>query len=125
MNWFAFFPGLYKDENVGGDKIGFFVNPSQNVAASTLGGQGISVVAYSDKKDAALDYIKWFAQPDVQAKWWSLGGYSCHKSVLNDPAEAPARLRRRRPRHGQGSPRQADRGLDRGLRRRRQAIGHA
>jgi multiple sugar transport system substrate-binding protein len=28
MNWFAFFPGLYKDPNVGGEKIGFFVNPS-------------------------------------------------------------------------------------------------
>ncbi len=28
MNWFAFFPGLYKDPNVGGDKIGFFVNPA-------------------------------------------------------------------------------------------------
>ena len=27
MNWFAFLPGLYKDEKVGGDKIGFFVNP--------------------------------------------------------------------------------------------------
>ena len=27
MNWFAFWPGMYKDENVGGDKIGFFVNP--------------------------------------------------------------------------------------------------
>ncbi len=86
MNWFAFFPGLYKDPNVGGDKIGFFVNPPQNKAASTLGGQGISVVAYSDKQDAALAYIKWFAQPDVQAKWWALGGYSCHNSVLNDPA---------------------------------------
>lgn len=85
MNWFAFFPGLYKDEVVGGDKIGFFVNPKQNVAASTLGGQGISVVSYSDKKPEALAYIKWFAQPDVQAKWWSLGGYSCHVSVLNDP----------------------------------------
>ena len=21
----------------------------------------------------------------MQAKWWSLGGYSCHVSVLNDP----------------------------------------
>ena len=31
--------------------------------------------SYSDKQDAALDYIKWFAQPDVQKKWWSLGGY--------------------------------------------------
>ncbi len=85
MNWFAFFPGLYQDPDVGGDKIGFFVNPAQNKAASTLGGQGISVVAYSDKQEAALEYIKWFAQPDVQAKWWALGGYSCHVSVLNDP----------------------------------------
>lgn len=85
MNWFAFFPGLYADPNTGGDKIDFFVNPPQNVAASTLGGQGISVVAYSEKQDAALEYIKWFAQPDVQKKWWSMGGYSCHKAVLEDP----------------------------------------
>ncbi|MFK8253989.1 ABC transporter substrate-binding protein [Ancylobacter terrae] len=85
MNWFAFFPGLYKDEKVGGDRIGFFVNPKEKVAASPLGGQGISVVSYSDNKDAALQYIKWFAQPDVQAKWWSLGGYSVAKSVLEAP----------------------------------------
>lgn len=88
MNWFAFFPGLHKDPVVGGDTIGFFVNPGQKVEASTLGGQGISVVSYSDKKDQALDYIKWFAQPDVQKKWWSLGGYSCHVDVLNDPGFA-------------------------------------
>jgi len=85
MNWFAFFPGLYKDENVGGDRIGFFVNPKQLVEASTLGGQGISVVSYSDNQEGALKYIKWFAQPDVQKKWWSLGGYSCHTAVLGDP----------------------------------------
>jgi multiple sugar transport system substrate-binding protein len=88
MNWFAFFPGLYKDPVVGGDKIGFFVNPGQKVEASTLGGQGISVVSYSEKKDSALKYIKWFASPPVQKKWWSLGGYSCHKSVLLDPGFA-------------------------------------
>ena len=75
----------YMSHGLDAFKSGFFVNPAQKVAASTLGGQGISVVAYSDKQDAALDYIKWFAQPDVQAKWWSLGGYSCHNSVLNDP----------------------------------------
>ncbi len=34
MNWFAFFPGLYKDPNVGGDKIGFFVNPARNRSSS-------------------------------------------------------------------------------------------
>ena len=85
MNWFAFFPGLYKDEKVGGDKIGFFVNPKEKVAASTLGGQGISVVANTDNMEGALAYIKWFAQPDVQKKWWSLGGYAVHKAVLTDP----------------------------------------
>ena len=86
MNWFAFFPGLYKDPNVGGDKIGFFVNPAERGKGSQLGGQGISVVAYSTNRDEALQYLKWFAQPDVQKKWWALGGYSCHKAVLQDPA---------------------------------------
>lgn len=85
MNWFAFFPGLYADPKVGGDKIDFFVNPPQNQAGSTLGGQGISVVSYSPNQKAALEYIKWFAQPKIQAKWWELGGYSAHNSVLNDP----------------------------------------
>ena len=85
MNWFAFFPGLFKDEKVGGDRIGFFVNPSQKVEASTLGGQGISVISYSPNRNEALEYIKWFATADVQKKWWSLGGYSCHKAVLGDP----------------------------------------
>jgi multiple sugar transport system substrate-binding protein len=85
MNWFAFFPGLFKDENVGGDRIGFFVNPSQKESATQLGGQGMSVVSYSANRQEALQYMKWFAQPDVQKKWWALGGYSCHKAVLNDP----------------------------------------
>jgi multiple sugar transport system substrate-binding protein len=86
MNFFAFFPGLYKDPNVGGDKIGFFVNPKEKFHFTQLGGQGISVVSYSDHRDDALAYIKWFAQPDVQKKWWALGGYSCLKAVLNDPS---------------------------------------
>jgi multiple sugar transport system substrate-binding protein len=85
MNWFAFFPGLAADPALK-DKIDFFVNPAQVTAGSTLGGQGISVVSYSEKQDAALDYIKWFAQPDVQAKWSKLGGYSAANSVVNDPA---------------------------------------
>ena len=89
MNWFAFFPGLSKDEKVGGDKIGFFVNPGLNgVNGSQLGGQGLSVVAYSPNQAEALAYIKWFVGKDVQAKWWSLGGYSAAKSVLNDPGFA-------------------------------------
>ncbi|RZU02299.1 ABC transporter substrate-binding protein [Rivibacter subsaxonicus] len=82
MNFIAFFPGIAKDPNVGGEKTGFFVMPKAKIAAAQLGGQGISVVKYSDKKDLALDYIKWFAQPAVQQKWWDSGGFSCHNAVL-------------------------------------------
>ncbi len=86
MNFFAFFPGLYKDPNVGGDKIGFFANPSATGKGVQLGGQGISVVAYSSHKDEALQYIKWFANPEVQKKWQAVGGASAAKAVLLDPA---------------------------------------
>ena len=83
MNLFAFFPGLYKDPNVGGDKIGFFVNPSRRAGLSArrpghLGG------ARTRRPQRCSAYIKWFATAHVQKKWWALGGYSCHKAVLND-----------------------------------------
>ena len=84
MNWYAFWPGVSK-EDADGRVTGFFANPCQEVCAATLGGQGLSVVSYSDKKDLALQYIKWFSKPDVQQKWWDLGGYSCHKDVLGSP----------------------------------------
>ena len=85
MNWFAFFPGLYKA--MGPEKIGFFVNPAGPKGQfSQLGGQGISVVSYSDHQDDALQYIKWFAQPAVQQKWWEIGGYSALKAVVDAPS---------------------------------------
>jgi multiple sugar transport system substrate-binding protein len=88
MNWFAFFPGLYKDPNVGGEKIGFFTNPSDKGKGVQLGGQGISVVAYSANRTESLQYIKWFATPEVQKKWQAIGGSSASKAVLNDPGYA-------------------------------------
>ena len=81
MNWFAFLPGMYKDEKVGGDKIGFFVNPAREgrgLDARRPGHLGRRLL--TDNMDGALAYIKWFAQPDVQKKWWALGGYSCLKA---------------------------------------------
>jgi multiple sugar transport system substrate-binding protein len=83
MNFFAFWPGLHKE--MGSEKIGFFSNPGAKKRFTQLGGQGISVVAYSENRNEALQYIKWFAQPEVQKKWWALGGYSCLKAVVNDP----------------------------------------
>jgi multiple sugar transport system substrate-binding protein len=84
MNFFAFFPGIARDPKVGAVS-GFFANPAQKVPGSTLGGQGMSIVSYSKKQDLAREYIKWFAQPEVQKKWWGAGGFSCHQKILNAP----------------------------------------
>ena len=89
MNFAFIWPGVEADPNVGGGKSGYFPNPAgPNGHFAQLGGQGISVVANTEHKDAALDYIKWFAQPEVQKKWWSMGGYSAMRSVVEDPGFA-------------------------------------
>jgi multiple sugar transport system substrate-binding protein len=89
MNFAFIWPGVHADPNVGGDRSGYFPNPAgPGGHFAQLGGQGISVVSYSDSQDAALEYIKWFAQPEVQARWWELGGYSALKAVVEDPGFA-------------------------------------
>jgi multiple sugar transport system substrate-binding protein len=89
MNFAFIWPGVNADPNVGGDKSGYFPNPAgPNGHFAQLGGQGISVVSYSDSQDAALEYIKWFAQPEIQKKWWELGGYSALRAVVEDPGFA-------------------------------------
>jgi multiple sugar transport system substrate-binding protein len=84
MNFFAFFPGISKDPRVG-KVTGYFANPPMKTKGATLGGQGMSLVSYSKKQEMAKKFLKWFAREDVQKKWWALGGYSCHKAVLDDP----------------------------------------
>ncbi|MEM6846520.1 MAG: ABC transporter substrate-binding protein [Pseudomonadota bacterium] len=89
MNFAFIWPGVHADPNVGGDKSGYFPNPAgPGGHFAQLGGQGISVVSYSDSQDAALEYIQWFAQPEVQARWWELGGYSALRAVVEDPGFA-------------------------------------
>ena len=61
MNWFAFFPGLYKDPNVGGDKIGFFVNPvgqGQGRAARRPGHLGGLVLAEPQRGAAVHQVVR-------------------------------------------------------------------
>ena len=89
MNFAFIWPGVEADPNVGGGRSGYFANPAGPAGHfAQLGGQGISVVSYSDQQEAALEYIRWFAQPEVQKKWWSLGGYSALKAVVEDPGFA-------------------------------------
>jgi multiple sugar transport system substrate-binding protein len=91
MNYFAFFPALANPEiNPYADVTGYFVNPAGpgGEQFGSLGGQGISVINFIDdeRKQASLDFIKWFAQDDVQKAWGEVGGYSANKAVLEDPA---------------------------------------
>lgn len=89
MNFAFIWPGVHADPNVGGDRSGYFPNPAgPGGHFAQLGGQGISVVSYSENQDAALEYIKWFAQPDIQKQWWALGGYSALRAVVEDPGFA-------------------------------------
>ncbi len=86
MNFAFIWPGVNADPNVGGDRTGYFANPKGPAGQfAQLGGQGISVVANTDNMDAALAYIKWFAQPEVQAQWTAMGGASAMRSVVEAP----------------------------------------
>ncbi len=89
MNFAFIWPGVHADPKVGGERSGYFPNPAgPGGHFAQLGGQGISVVSYSDSQDAALEYVQWFAQPEVQARWWELGGYSALRAVVEDPGFA-------------------------------------
>jgi multiple sugar transport system substrate-binding protein len=85
MNYFAFFPSLLNEStNPNAKNTGFFANPAgpDGDQFAALGGQGISVVSYSNNKEEAMKFLKWFIQDDTQKKWAELGGYTCNKAVL-------------------------------------------
>ena len=85
MDYFAFFPGVV-DSNQNPnyyDKTGFFVSPAGPKGhAISIGGQGMSISAYSKNQEIAKQYLKWFMQKPVQEKWAQLGGFTPHEEVL-------------------------------------------
>jgi len=91
MNYFAFFPALANPGvNQFADKTGFFSGPAgpNGDRYVSLGGQGTSVNSYisDERKQASLDFIKWFAQKSIQEEWAKVGGYTCNKEVLASDA---------------------------------------
>jgi multiple sugar transport system substrate-binding protein len=83
QNWFAFFPDLTnKEKNKFADQTGFFMVPRGPAGQYvSLGGQGISVSAYSKNQDAAKQFIAWLQKQETQAKWASMGGLIANKKV--------------------------------------------
>jgi multiple sugar transport system substrate-binding protein len=92
MNYFAFFPALVNSGTNPNfyDKMGFFPNPAgpDGHQHAALGGQGTSIISYisDERKQAAMDFIKWFGQESIQAEWAKLGGYTCNSNVLKTDA---------------------------------------
>jgi multiple sugar transport system substrate-binding protein len=87
MNYFAFFPALINPGiNPYAEVTGFFSTPAGPYGDryTSLGGQGLSVINYisDERKQASLDFIKWFASEDVQRQWAEVGGYTCNIAVL-------------------------------------------
>ena len=85
MNYFAFFPALANEAtNPNAANTGYFANPAGPGGAqhAALGGQGISVVTYSQNQEESLKFLEWFIREDVQQKWADLGGYTCNAKVL-------------------------------------------
>lgn len=83
QSWFAFCPDLVnKDKNKFADKTGYFVVPKGPAGHFiSLGGQGMSVSAYSKKQDQAKQFMKWFESEETQKKWASLGGLTANSKV--------------------------------------------
>jgi multiple sugar transport system substrate-binding protein len=89
MNFFAFFPSLINEASNRNAKVtGFFANPAgpDGDQFTALGGQGISIVSYSQKQEEAFKFLEWFIKDETQKKWADLGGYTCSAAVLQSQA---------------------------------------
>ncbi len=85
MNFFAFFPALANPAtNKYAKETGYFAMPAGPTGKrfAALGGQGLSIVSYSKKRDQCFKFLEWFIRPDVQKKWGELGGYTCDAKIL-------------------------------------------
>ena len=85
MNYFAFLPALLNPAtNPNAANTGFFANPPgpDGDQYAALGGQGISIVSYSQNKDEAFKFLEWFIKDSTQKRWAELGGYTCNANVL-------------------------------------------
>ena len=69
MNYFAFFPALVNEaSNPNAKNTGFFANPAGPTGEqfAALGGQGISIVSYSENKEEAFKFLEWFIKDETQ-----------------------------------------------------------
>ncbi len=66
--------------------LGFAVVPGEVDHYISLGGQGISVSAYSQNVDAAKAFLVWLMSDETQTAWVQGGGFSGRTSILASDA---------------------------------------
>jgi multiple sugar transport system substrate-binding protein len=85
MNFFAFFPSLLNEAtNPHAANMGFFANPPgpRGDDFAALGGQGISLISYSQNQEEAMKFLDWLVQDKTQKRWAELGGYTANTATL-------------------------------------------
>lgn len=85
MNYFAFFPALTNEASNPNAKVtGFFANPAgpDGHQFAALGGQGISIISYSQNQEESFKFLEWFVKDETQKRWAELGGYTASAAVL-------------------------------------------
>ena len=95
FNWIAAIGGLLDPEQsqLGKTpeaiekKLGFAALPAQDADVVPLGGMGMHVSKYAPAEDQAeaLNFIKWFEQPEVQKMWAAAGGVPARTDALESP----------------------------------------
>jgi multiple sugar transport system substrate-binding protein len=66
--------------------LGFAVVPGETEHFISLGGQGISISAYSQNQEAAAEFLKWLMSDETQTAWVEGGGFSGRNSILASDA---------------------------------------
>jgi multiple sugar transport system substrate-binding protein len=69
------------------DKLGFASLPREKTDLVPLGGMGMHISAYAspEAQAEALNFMKWFEQPDIQKKWAAAGGVPSRTDALQSP----------------------------------------
>ncbi|MEM9952899.1 MAG: extracellular solute-binding protein [Chloroflexota bacterium] len=69
------------------ENIAYTIVPAGDAGQFTgYGGFGISVSAYTDKEEMALDFLTWFFSDSIQEQWLREGGMTTRNDLLNDEA---------------------------------------
>ncbi len=91
INWYYFF-FVHADPAINpyADKMGYDVLPGEMVDGKlnrgiSVGGQGLSISAYSKNIEEAWKLLEWFMTNEIQWQWTEIGAQTGRVDILTDP----------------------------------------